>query len=736
MNVGYYSIDNTETNGKIPTTDYPTTYNIINRFQSVLTNPKVPISNDKIKWEDISNIVVDGNGNIYYLLKLDVNNTTYLKIIVVGMDGKLLVQHDIDHEFKNLDLTQRNLIYLLGNDRSTVAVIVNDNETNVSGLEVKSITPKTVKRDAKDDYININIRNVPYEPRISNQGSSFYALIQPSNDSYLSSQYPCLFTIQVNKEQVKENCNIIKNKEVNQFLPSLQAKSENSKDDVNFHFATDYDVFSSSINNTVEDPSIMNYLGSNVKIQRFDWSSPDFYYATDDGIGFYSPNKDAMKSSINWYIHSRDLPKNYSSSSTDFVAYSTKEKHLFICVRENDQGENGHIAIIDTETKKVYEDDNVPCSKESLILLADKNFISSTRDGVNFYNYDDKNFNVKKVKSIPAAASSFVSAPVFYNDRLYVNGNVLCNDTLSKDIFNGNIYKNSQDIKEEDKHKDSLLKPIFFSLGMLALVALLISLLLIAKKRRNRKRNEKYISRKASDSIDPDYVIDDDDFDFNLNVGVRNSTKLNQGTLTSKHSYSSKYTVNSHISQRSLIKKTKSDEQNDDHSSINDNSINNAYLYKQVDGDINIRNYPRQEYLGHISTLSLSPIKEDVHYLSPKRSGLTNDSNNYRDINENPDLIDVHENYSNQASNASDNGYLSEMNTTLINSSNHRLSPTTTNETTFVASDKLTSPSYINQEESMSDIIPPTDIIYKDNKVFMEDYNNNQHKNNEFENKG
>lgn len=322
MNVGYYSIDNTETNGKIPTTDYPTTYNIINRFQSVLTNPKVPISNDKIKWEDISNIVVDGNGNIYYLLKLDVNNTTYLKIIVVGMDGKLLVQHDIDHEFKNLDLTQRNLIYLLGNDRSTVAVIVNDNgqlyrfyyalrtsETNVSGLEVKSITPKTVKRDAKDDYININIRNVPYEPRISNQGSSFYALIQPSNDSYLSSQYPCLFTIQVNKEQVKENCNIIKNKEVNQFLPSLQAKSENSKDDVNFHFATDYDVFSSSINNTVEDPSIMNYLGSNVKIQRFDWSSPDFYYATDDGIGFYSPNKDAMKSSINWYIHSRDLPK-------------------------------------------------------------------------------------------------------------------------------------------------------------------------------------------------------------------------------------------------------------------------------------------------------------------------------------------------------------------------------------------------------------------------------------------
>lgn len=790
MNVGYYSIDNTETNDNIPTTDYSTTYNVINRFQSVLSNPKIPISKNSIQWEDISNVVVDIKGNTYYLLKVDYKNTSYLKIIVVSVDGKILVQQDIDHEFKKLDLTQRNLLHLLGRDRNIVAVIINDNhqlyrfyyalhtsENNVSGLEIKPIQLNNIKREIKDSYIAIDTNSIPYEPRLSAQGSGFYALIQPTKDSSLPTGYPCLLNIQVNNAQVKENCHPVMNKDVYQFLPSLKAKSESEDgksdvdNDIDFDFATDYNVFSGPLNATVEEPSVLNYLGSNVKIQRFDWSKPDFYYATDDGIGYYKRKKEALKSSVEWQIQSKDLPANYTSMNMEFIAYSGREKHLFTCMRENVQGENGHLAIIDTDDRKLYEDNSIPCTKGSLVLLADKSFVSTTKDGVNFYSYDS-HFNIKKVKTIPAVAGSFVSAPVIFNHRLYANGNVFCNDTLSPDIFNGNVF---QDVKGEGLFGgDSLLKPVVIGLGVLILLALLVSLLFITKRKKNGK-GESIASntttaptRKASDSYKENYTEEDEDYenDLHLNVGVRNN-RYSHNTLNSKQSFGSKHTINSHISQRSLINKKKNGEPNDANDIVHSSNeallnsqeeLNNPHLNDVEDNNDEhrqnyLRNYPSHEPMGGYIQ-SISPIEEEIYQLSKKGSGQytsnsdTNDSSEYHDVmdyseyqddyelynnantnktnntnnttnGDNNNYSDNNKNYDIQIGNTSDYGYLKEINnTTLINSSSHQLllSPSNTVEATFVATDKL-SPAHKNLEESMNEIeiIPPSDIAYSRN---------------------
>jgi len=377
MNIGYYSIDNTDTNSQIPSNDYSTNYNVIDRFQSVLSNPKIHISDKNIKWENISNVVVDATGRSYYLLKLEVSNSTYLKFIIVDVEGKLLIQRDIDNAFKKLNLTQRNFIHLLGKERNTLAIIINDNDKlyryyyalkesnkNISGLEISSLNPKYAKRDSKDNYYHINTNSIPYEPRLSTQGSNLYALIYPSNDKTLPSNFPCLLNINVNNQKVTESCSPINNSDVYQFLPSLQANTEDNKEDTNFDFATDYNVFSSPIDKTVEDPSILSYIGTNLKLQRFDWSSPNFYYITDDAIGFYRRNKDVLKSSVEWQILSNNLPPNFVGSNADFVAYSNKNRHIFICIKENDQNENGHIAIIDIDARKINEDNNVSCTKK------------------------------------------------------------------------------------------------------------------------------------------------------------------------------------------------------------------------------------------------------------------------------------------------------------------------------------------------------------------------------------
>ncbi|ORX51036.1 hypothetical protein BCR36DRAFT_583105 [Piromyces finnis] len=570
MNVGYYSIDNTDTNCQLPTNDYPTTYNVIERFKSVLSNPKNVGKGTNVNWENNSNVVVDSNGNTYYLLKSNVNNASFLKIIIVDANGKLLAQQDINNEFKNIDNTQKNKVYLIGNSRVTMAILVNDggklyryyynikSTKNNSVLEIDSFDEKSITRDSKENYYSINTNTIPLEPRLSIHGSTINALIKPLNDKNLNENYPYLMTIEINNNKITEKCTIVKNSEVFQYLPSLQTRNEKKEEDAYFDFGTDYDVFLGNVKDIVYDPPSMVYLGNSIKMQRFDWSSTDFYYANTNGIGLYH-RKDPESSSILWKITGEELPKDYSSMTTDFVAYSKKEKHLFSCINEDDQGENGYVAIIDTNTKKVYENKTVACSKDSIVLVKDRSFISSTKDGINFYQYD-KNFNIQKIKSIGvvAAGSSFISAPVIFNDRLYANGNVYCNDTLSKDIISKDIFgetnkivQNAESAKMNDKDKFNYM-PILIGIGVFVLLAILASLLFMVKKKKNRDQSIQSIH-----SSREEFKLSDEDFDIDLNVGIRNSnSRFSNVTLESKQSFSSKFTTQSNLSQKSLIIKT------------------------------------------------------------------------------------------------------------------------------------------------------------------------------------
>jgi len=741
MNVGYYSIDNTETNCDLPETDFSTTYNVIERFKPVLTNPK---DSKDVDWKSISNVVVDASGNTYNLLKSDVNNSSYLKIIIIGYDGKLLVQKDIDNTFKKINTTNRNLIYLMGNNRDTIAVIVNDdgqlyryyysiksNENN-AGLELSEISDDLISRDSKDNHYNIDTETIPFDPRISIHGSNLYALIKPSNDESLNSNFPCLMDLRVDNQKVTEKCTPVRNNNVIQYLPSLQARNEETKDDARFDFGSDYNVFSSPVDKIVYDPISMAYLGSGIKMQRFDWSSPNYFYATDDSIGLYNRSKDPLTSSITWKIPSNNLPANYNSGNTDFVAYSNKEKHLFVCVNENQQGENGHIVIVDTENKTIHEDTNVQCSKNSVVLLNNKNFISSTQNGINHYSYDN-DFKISKVRSYDIANglkarsvddenSSFVSSPVVYNNRIYANGNVFCNDVLSKDLVGfGNKINNGIQANEieDEKSKGFSLKPVLIVVGIIALLAVLASLLLISKKKKNNISNQYETSERSLPKEED--ILEDDDFDISLNVGVRNRSKYN-----SVHSISSKRTTDSHLSQKSLIKKIEqSSPGNRDSMNGSENTgTNNSEDYNiQVhDGDYhNLRKERSKDIINE-----MSPIAEEVK-LTNKSSGLSyhtsnsgiNDSSEYHDVNSRFfDSNDNQETYNNTQILNSKYIQHQDLGTSNITDNTTRiLSPTqsSVNESTFINSDKL-SPASKFPEESIDTIIPSPDVLYKNSK--------------------
>jgi len=740
MNIGYYSIDNTETNCDLPETNFSTTYNVIERFKSVLTNPK---DSKDVDWKSISNVVVDASGNTYNLLKADVNNSTYLKVTIIGFDGKLLVQKDIDNTFKKINTTSRNLIYLMGNDREIITVVVNDdgklyryyytiksNEKN-AGLELTEISDDLISRDSKDNYYNIDAETIPFDPRISIHGSNLYALIKPSNDESLNSNFPCLMDLSVDNQKVTEKCTPVRNNNVFQYLPSLQARNEETKDDTRFDFGTDNNVFSSPVDKIVYDPVSMAYLGSGTKMQRFDWSSPNYFYATDDSIGLYNRSKDPLTSSIIWKIPSNNLPVNYNSANTDFVAYSNKEKHLFVCVNENEQGENGHIVIVDTENKTIHEDTNVQCSKNSVVLLNNKNFISSTQNGINHYVYDN-DFKISKVRSydianglkarsVDGSDSSFVSSPVVYNNRIYANGNVFCNDVLSKDLvgFGNKINNGIQANEIEDvKNKGFSLKPVLIVVGIIALLAVLTSLLLISKKKKNNNGNQYATSDR---SLPKEDILEDEDFDISLNVGVRNRSKFNSG-----HSISSKRTTNSHISQKSLIKKTEQsspgnrDSLNDSEYAGTDN-LDDYNIQVRDDDYHNLRKERSNDIIN-----GMAPIAEEVR-LKNKSSGLSNhtstsginDSSEYHDVNSRfYDSNDNQETYNNtQILNSSFIQHQDLGTSNALDSTTRILSPvqSSVNESTFINSDKL-SPASKFPEESIDTIIPSPDVLYRNSR--------------------